>query len=200
MHMRVIFLLSLFLSVSMLQYAQGLNPDQVFVKFEECISKYLKSKYIHDAAYVCYYGNKLNFEFVRDRLDDGGFFYEGASHTPDSSVYNATGNRPFFYREQNFAEFLNVMLPQTDTMKCKLPVLNGTVFFVHCAEEFWEQFYYDSLLYSDVYYLTVSLDIIRSNAKEKYYKRELLVCKYLKNKGFKIDKVVIVREDRGCKS
>lgn len=198
--MKLIFLLSIFLAIYIPQYAQTLNSDQVFIRFENCVSKYIKSKYVRDAAYVCYYGNKLNFEFVKYRQDDGGFFYDSTAHHPDSTFYNTTGERPFFYRGQSFTEFLNVMLPQIDSLKCKLPLLNGTVFFVNCPVEFWEQFYYDSFLYDDVYYLTVSLDIIRSNANEKYYKREILVCKYLKGKGFKIDKVVVVRENRNCKN
>jgi hypothetical protein len=136
---------------------------------------------------------------MRYEPDDGGFCYSDYPYLPDTSIYKQEGKHPFFYRGQSYTEFLRLILPQIRNKKCKLPVLNGTLFFVHCPNEFWQQFYVEDILYEDDFYLVASIDIISTNTFKKLHKRDLLVLKYSKSTGFKIDKVIVVRENKECK-
>jgi len=197
-----IFLFTLFILYSNFLNAQHLNPDSVFLEFERCVEGYLKTNYIHDSAYVCYYGSKYNYGIKKRELGDGGIFYSDWPSLPapiDSNMSVIDRRTPFFYRELSFMDFVNMILSQVKNVDCKLPILNGTLFFVNCPSETWEQFYLDEIVFDDKLRLTPSIDIIRSNNSEKYYRRELLVCEYSRKEGFKVDTAILVRESKNCK-
>jgi hypothetical protein len=196
-----IYLVFLFVLCSSVLKAQNLNSDSVAVKFERCIEDYLRINYIkHDSAFICYYGNKYDYSIKQVLMDDSDISFEDWPSVPiDSIAARKEGKQPFFYRGQNFMELLNVIVSRAKNVECRLPILNGTIFFINCPSEMWELFYFDNLIYGNNLYLTPTIDIIKSSASEKIHKREILVCKYSDKDGFKIDQVVLVRDSKDCK-
>jgi len=180
--------------------AQKLNPDSAFKMFERCVINYLTTNYVQDTTYGIYYGNKLNYYINKFTADDGGVSYSGwAATTPDSNVVIERGYQRSFYRGTDFGNFISSLLSGAGTnAKCKIPALTGTVFFVNCPAEMWYQLFFDEVLYDDKLYLTPTIDIIKSDDKGKYHKRELLICDYSKKEGFRISKVIVVREGFNC--
>lgn len=176
--------------------AQKLSTDSIYSEFAACINKYLVATYVKDSSYFIYYGNINNFELKQFVGGDGIVHYADWAYSPPSD--SGKKERVDFYRKASFIDFLNVMISPVATDKCKLPMLNGKVFFIHCPNELWEQFYYDEIIYQDYFYLTPIIDIIESNDKERKHIREMIVCKYSRASGFDIEKVVKIRESNNC--
>ncbi|WP_147323482.1 hypothetical protein [Chitinophaga silvatica] len=176
---------------------QRLDSEKIYDEFETCIHNYLKSKYVKDSDYLVYYGNSNNFK-VNKYYSSGGAYYSVEALLPEIDT-SLNMNKYHFNREIDFRDFMRMMISQVAGDDCNLPILNGTIFFIHCPNESWEQFHFDEIIYADNFYLTPTIDIIKADEKEKYHKREILVCKYSRKNGFAIENAVKVRESLNCK-